>query len=280
MADPQSDFEREVLLRLDAMAASLTTLGFEREVIQKLDALASSLTMLSTGMGQGFTAVTSAVGTVSNQVGEVSGEVTSLTAGVAEIEANVLSLAAQEKACCAALEVKLNTIIQMLINLNPGKAVDLDLVVKSLANPSTKGTNAMAGNKKASGPAIKCPCLKAPGGPKQAVMPTVTLTLPLPASIALQPINASGGNVTIAPTDSVTGTLVSDSPNLVIAQAADSLHYTGTIPANTPFGSVANLAATLIGTIQNAPANFTASVQVVIDLPAVPVATDLDILFS
>lgn len=135
-------------------------------------------------------------------------------------------------------------------------------------------------NKKATGSAIKCPCLKAKGPGKGAVMPDVTLTDPLPSTITLQPIDASGAAVALQPADVVTGTLTSSSVNLAITAGADTLHYTATIPANTPQGSTADLAATLVGTIQGAPANFTASVHVIIDVPPAPVAVDLNIVFG
>lgn len=159
--------------------------------------------------------------------------------------------------------------------IEPGKAEDLSIVLESQPPSSSKGKVDMAANKKASGPDLKCPCLAAKGGPKKAVMPDVTITDPAPKSIALQAIDASGAVVVLTPADSVTGTLTSDSPNFVVAPGADTLTYTGTIPAGTPFGTVANLAATLVGTIQGSPANFTASVKLTINIPPSPVAVDL-----
>ncbi len=143
--------------------------------------------------------------------------------------------------------------------IEPGKAEDLSIVLEPAPTTTSKGKVDMAANKKASGSPVKCPCLTAKGGPKKAVMPDLTITDPAPKSIALQPIDGSGNVVVLTPTDSVTGTLASDSTNFVIAPGADTVTYLGTIPANTPFGSVANLAATMVGTIQGSPADFTAS---------------------
>ena len=160
-----------------------------------------------------------------------------------------------------------------------GEAVDLDIVFESTAPPTPKKDGAIMSNKKATGPAIQCPCLVPKGG-KKAVMPDVTLTSPLPASIMLQPLDASGNPVVLTPSDTVTGTLTSDNAGLTITAGADTTHYTGTIPANTPMGTVANLAATLTGTIQGAAANLTASVKVTINVPPSPVAVDLAIVFG
>ena len=135
-------------------------------------------------------------------------------------------------------------------------------------------------SKKTSGPGIKCPCLTAKSGGTKAVMPGVTLTSPLPASLTLQPVDASGNPVALQPTDSVTATLTSDSAIFAISQGPSQLQFVGTIPANTPQGTVANLAATLNGTIQGAAADLTASVQVTIDVPPAPVAVDLQIIFG
>ncbi len=158
------------------------------------------------------------------------------------------------------------------------KPVDMALIIGD--NPPTKGSAKVA-NKKASGPAVKVPCLSKKGGPKRAVMPDVTLTDPLPKSITLQPLDAGGVAVPITPADSVTGTLTSDNDSaLAISAGVDSLNYVGTIPANTPAGSVANLAATLVGTIQGAPADLTASVKVIVSIPPSPVAVDLAIIFG
>ena len=135
-------------------------------------------------------------------------------------------------------------------------------------------------NKKGTGPDKKCPALAPKNVKPNMVMPDVILTDPLPKSLTLQPVDVNGAPVVLTPADSVTGTLTSDSTNFTIAAGADTTHYTGTIPANTPTGSVANLAATLTGTIQGAPANLTASVKVTINLPPNPVAVDLQIIFG
>jgi len=136
-------------------------------------------------------------------------------------------------------------------------------------------------NKKGTGSPIKSACLKAAlkGGGKGAVMPPITLTS-VPASITLQPVDVNGNVVVLTPSDSVTGTLTSDSASFVINPGTDSLHYTATIPANTPQGTIVNLSATLVGTIQGSPANFTASVQLTLNIPPVPVAVDLDIVLG
>ncbi len=160
------------------------------------------------------------------------------------------------------------------------KVVDLGLVIQS-QSPSTKGSVPMAHNKKAHGPAVKCPCLAPKGSKPKAVMSDVNITDPAPKSITLQPLDINGGVVTLSSTDSVIGTLVSDNDAaLAITAGADTLNYVGTIPANTPMGSVANLAATLKGTIQNAPADLSASVKVTINIPPSPVAVDLAIVFA
>lgn len=156
------------------------------------------------------------------------------------------------------------------------KAVDLDIVFGS---PQVRGMKNMA-NKKATGPAVKCPCLAHKGG-KKAVMPDVTLTDPLPASITLQPLDASGNVVALTPADNVQGTLTSsNSAVFSVTQTADSLHFVGTIPANTSQGSTTDLTATLKGTIGGAAADLNASVHVIINLPPAPVAVDLAIIFG
>ncbi len=141
----------------------------------------------------------------------------------------------------------------------------------------------MAPHKAATGPAIKCPCLapKHRGHKPQAVMPDVTITDPAPKSITLQPLDSSNNVVALQSADSVVGTLTSDNDAaLAITAGADTLNWVGTIPANTPAGSVANLSATLKGTIQNAPADLSASVKVTINIPPNPVAVDLAIVFG
>ncbi len=176
------------------------------------------------------------------------------------------------------IEAKVNAILEILVNLQTGKAVDLSIVF-GLAHPikPTEGTVTMA-NKKATGAGKKCPCL-AQKGKVGMVMPDLTLTS-VPASITLQPLDASGNAVPVSAGDTVNGTLTSDSPNFVIAAGADSTHYGATIPANTPQGTVANLAATLTGTIQGAPADLAASVKLTLDIPPVPVAVDLEIILG
>jgi hypothetical protein len=134
-------------------------------------------------------------------------------------------------------------------------------------------------NKKATGSPIKCACLKPKSPNKSAVMNPIILTT-VPSSITLQPIDANGNVVVLTPADSVTGTLTSDSSSFVIGTGADTLHYTAQIPANTPLGTVANLAATLKGTIQGAAADLTASVQVTLQIPPSPVAVDLEIMIA
>ncbi len=180
--------------------------------------------------------------------------------------------------CCRLIEWKLNAILELLICIHTGKAVDLSILF-GLANPPTKGSATVA-NKKATGPVVKCPCLSKKSGPKKAVMPDVVLTDPLPKTIILQPLDASGNVVVLTPSDTVTGTLTSDSAALTISAGVDTVNYVGTIPANTPMGSVANLAATLTGTIRGAPADLTASVKCTISVPPSPVAVDLAIIFA
>jgi hypothetical protein len=164
------------------------------------------------------------------------------------------------------IELKLDAILALLKAIYTGKATDLAINFK-------KGTETMSN--------VNVPCLSEKSKSKpRAVMPDVTLTSPLPTSMTLQPLNAAGAAIVLTPADVVTGTLASDNVALTISAGADSTHYTGTIPANTPQGSVANLAATLKGTIQSAPADLTASVKVTIDVPPSPVATDLAIIFG
>ncbi len=157
------------------------------------------------------------------------------------------------------------------------KAVDMGIFFE----PPVKGSEEMA--KKSTGPAVKCPCLAPKSGGKKAVMTDVTLTSPLPSAIQLQALDAATppNVVPIGPGDSVTTTLVSDHPEFfTIAPGADNLNWVGTIPPNTPQGSVANLAATMVGTIQGAPADLSASVKVTINVPPSPVAVDLAIVFG
>lgn len=136
-------------------------------------------------------------------------------------------------------------------------------------------------NQKATGSPVKVLCLAPKGAPKKigAVQPGIVITA-VPKSITLQAIDANGNAVPIAPTDSVTGTLASDSTNFVIGAGTDTTNYVATIPANTPFGTIANLAATEQGTIQGAAANLTASVEVTLNIPPAPVAVDLQIIFG
>jgi len=136
-------------------------------------------------------------------------------------------------------------------------------------------------NKKGTASPVKCPCFGKKGGPKGAVMPDLTITS-VPQSITLQAVDGSvpPNPVPIGPNDTVTGTLTSDSASFVIAPGVDSTHYVATIPANTPQGTVANLSGTEVGTIQGAPANFTASLKLTLNIPPVPVAVDLDIILG
>ena len=132
-------------------------------------------------------------------------------------------------------------------------------------------------NKKATGSPLNLKSQVA--GTKGAVMPPQTITTP-PASITLQMVDASGNPVPVGPGDTVTGTLTSDAPSFVISPAADTLHYTATIQANTPLGTVVNLAATANGTVQGAQANLVASVQLTLNIPPSPVAVDLNIILG
>lgn len=170
--------------------------------------------------------------------------------------------------------------LQILVNLQPGKAVDLGIVFGPKSPANVKESNPMAANKKATGPDKKIGKFSKKGGAKAAVMPDVHLTSPLPASMTLEALDASGGVVALTPADSVTTTLTSDSANFVISDGADSTHFVGTIPANTPQGSTANLAATMKGTIQGAAADLSASVKVVLDVPPAPTAVDMAIVFG
>lgn len=173
---------------------------------------------------------------------------------------------------------RLETKIDQLIALHR-KAVDLGIVFGSASpTPVTRGSE-MA-NKKATGSPVKCPCLKPKSGGAKAVMPDITLTDPLPKTITLQPLDASGGVVTLAPTDVVQGTLISSNANFIVTPEADTLHFIGTIPPNTAQGSTADLSATLKGTIANSPADLTASVHLILNLPPNPVAVDLAIVFG
>jgi hypothetical protein len=158
-------------------------------------------------------------------------------------------------------------IFQKILAALSGGAVDLNIDLKGSARM----------NKKATGPALKFNMLKK--GLKGAVMPPQTLTT-VPASITLVPVDASNNPAVISPTDAVAGTLTSDSASFVIVPGADTLHYTATVPANTPLGTVVNLAATLVGTIQGSPASFTASLQLTLNIPPSPVAVDLDIVLG
>ena len=180
--------------------------------------------------------------------------------------------------CCELIQVELRAILQLLISIQTGKAVDLNIVFGlTPANPA-KGTSKMA-NKKGTGSPVKVKMTRK--GKVGAVMPDLTLTA-VPSSITLQPVddNTPPNPVTVGPADVVTGTLTSDSSSFSIGAGADTLHYVATIPANTPMGTVANLAATLVGTIQGAPADFTSSVKLTLNIPPSPVATDLEIILG
>ena len=135
-------------------------------------------------------------------------------------------------------------------------------------------------NKKATGSPLTIPCFKK-GMKANAVMPPQSLTT-APSAITLQNVDGATppNPVTIGPGDSVTGTLASDSTSFVVAAGADSLHYTATIPAQTPLGTVVNLSATETGTIQGSPANFTSSIQLTLNIPPVAVAVDLQIIIA
>lgn len=180
--------------------------------------------------------------------------------------------------CCRVIEIKLNAILQLLISIQTGRPVDLEIILGLTPSKPMKGKDAMA-NKKGTGAPVKCPCLKKKIGKVGAVMPPITLTT-VPASITLQPVDASNNPVTISSSDSVTGTLTSDSSSFVIGAGADDRHYVATIPANTPQGTIANLAATLVGTIQGAPADLAASIQLTLNIPPSPVAVDLEIILG
>ena len=151
---------------------------------------------------------------------------------------------------------------------------DLEIVI----TPNSERKTTMA-NKKATGSPIEIACLAAKTSGKRAVMPDQTLTS-APASITLQPVDVNGAAVPLTSADSVTGTLASDSGSFVIGAGADTRHYVATIPANITFGTVANLAATEVGTIQNAPANLAASLKLTLNIPPSPVAVDLDIILA
>lgn len=165
-----------------------------------------------------------------------------------------------------------------------GRAVDLDIVLGSGSSKPTKGSGTVANNKRGTGAPVKCKMTqgmqqKGTAAVKGAVQNPITLTT-VPSSITLQPVDASNNPVQIAPGDTVNGTLTSDSASFTVAPGADSLHYTATIPANTPQGTVVNLSATLNGTIQGAPANLSASVQLTLNIPPVPTAVDLEIVIG
>ncbi len=180
--------------------------------------------------------------------------------------------------CCCVVEFKLDAILELLIAIYSGRAVDLNIVFGLTGRSPMKGSATM--NKKASGPVVKCACLAKKGGPKKAVMPDVTFTDPLPKSMILQPLDAAGAVIVLTSADTVSTTLVSDSAVFVVSAGVDNLNYVATIPPQTPFGSVANLAATAVGTIQGAPADLIASVKVTLNVPPSPVAVDLAIIFA
>jgi hypothetical protein len=119
-------------------------------------------------------------------------------------------------------------------------------------------------------------------GSKGAVMPGLVITSP-PASITLQPVDSATppNPVPVLPTDSAVGTVTSDSSLFTIVPGPDTLHYTATLAAGIPMGTVVNLSATLIGTVQGVQESFTASVQLTINIsPPLPVATDLQIIIG
>jgi hypothetical protein len=133
----------------------------------------------------------------------------------------------------------------------------------------------------ASSAVMACPCISDKSKtPMKAVMTPLVITEPAPKGILLQLVDANMVPVPIGPNDNVAGTLTSDSQFFVIAPGEDSLHYTASIPPDTPFGTVVHLAATASGTVQGAPFNGTASIEITINLPPQPVATDLTIVIS
>lgn len=175
----------------------------------------------------------------------------------------------------------LHCIVHLLDCIKHGKAVDLGIVFGSLHPKSMKGGITMP-NKKAAGPAIKVGCLSKRGGMKSA-QPDVIFTDPLPKSVVLQPLDDNKQPVPLTSADKVKGTLTSDSDKFTVVQDTtntDTLHYVATIAANTPLGTEANLAATLVGTIQGAAADLDASVKVILNIPPNPVAVDLLISFA
>lgn len=172
---------------------------------------------------------------------------------------------------------KLARLWSWIVSCETSKATDLNIVIRSKPFCPTEGVSAMT-NKRATGTALKCPCLKTKGG-KSAVMSPITLTT-APGSITLQPVDASGSVVFIQSGDNVTGTLSSSDANLFpVSPGSDSLHWEATIPANTPVGTQVTLSATLTGTMGGNSVNFTASVDLTINItPPAPVAVDLTII--
>jgi hypothetical protein len=113
-------------------------------------------------------------------------------------------------------------------------------------------------------------------GAKKAVANPVTITGPV--SITLTVVDAAGVPVPGVTADAVTTTVVSDNPAVTISAGADSLHYSGSIPAGTT--GVANLAATCAFK-SGSPGPFSASVQATLNIPpSPPVPADLTITVS
>jgi hypothetical protein len=136
-------------------------------------------------------------------------------------------------------------------------------------------------NKKATGSPIVNACLAPKGSRSHAPLAQAGIILTsAPSSLTLQPLDKNGNPVTLTPSDKVAGTLASDSTSFGVIPGVDSTHYIATIPANTPLGTVVNLSATMTGTIGGAAADLTASLPLTLNIPPVPVATDLEIILG
>jgi len=110
------------------------------------------------------------------------------------------------------------------------------------------------------------------GHKKAAATQQVTITDPSD-TIQIQVVDASGTPIPGFDPSTVTSTFVSDTPAVfAITAGADSLHYSASIPAATPQGTVTNETAT-VTFVAGAPGPFSATVQTTINLPVPPPPT-------
>ncbi len=136
--------------------------------------------------------------------------------------------------------IRLERKLDALIALVTGAGIPADLKLKLEENMTATQHVKMgpkSGAKKMTGPPIQLP----PSGG---------------IGLVLDPIDATGADV--VPTSDMAGTLtVDNAAAFVIVAGADSLHYTGTVPAGTPAGTTFTVTAGLTGTFPASPLSAT-----------------------